>query len=243
MTWAPAQAGNRASKTRPYLRWWDSKSEQDVVTSATQHIGHSTFYYSLLLSGSQGGGCVDTAVPMRREPAARRRCGGSTLATYARGLRLQISLGRLLIPTWVRMAAQGTKSTSMPHAAPGPVSRPAWKRAQSIHRTTNVGRKEKADSTLRSSQAVPHPSTNRALRRLTSEVRRDPVHSTRYGRQRGSCTATLQRRPSAQQGGPRATRRETPSTSAFVGEARAHYVPKAPPIYDVGGSPLSPPGS
>ena len=44
--------------------------------------------------------------------------------------------------------------------------------------------REKADSTRRSSQAVPHPSTNRALRRLTSEVRRDPVHSTRYGRQR-----------------------------------------------------------
>ena len=43
---------------------------------------------------------------------------------------------------------------------------------------------EKADSTLRSSRAVPHPSTNRALRRLTSEVGRDPVHSTRYGRQR-----------------------------------------------------------
>ena len=42
----------------------------------------------------------------------------------------------------------------------------------------------KADSTQRSSQAVPHPSTNRALCRLTSEVRRDPVHSTRYGRQR-----------------------------------------------------------
>ena len=42
----------------------------------------------------------------------------------------------------------------------------------------------KADSTLRSSQAVPHPSTNRALRRLTSEVRRDPVYSTWYGRQR-----------------------------------------------------------
>ena len=43
---------------------------------------------------------------------------------------------------------------------------------------------EKADSTRRSSQAVPHPSTNRALCRLTSEVRRDPVHSTRYGRRR-----------------------------------------------------------
>ena len=42
----------------------------------------------------------------------------------------------------------------------------------------------KADSTRRSSQAVPHPSTNRALRRLTSEVGRDPVYSTRYGRQR-----------------------------------------------------------
>ena len=43
---------------------------------------------------------------------------------------------------------------------------------------------EKADSTLRSSQAVPHPSTNRALSRLTSEVERDPVHSRWYGRQR-----------------------------------------------------------
>ena len=43
---------------------------------------------------------------------------------------------------------------------------------------------EKADSTLRSSQAVPHPSTDRALCCLTSEVKRDPVHSTRYGRRR-----------------------------------------------------------
>ena len=42
---------------------------------------------------------------------------------------------------------------------------------------------KKADSTPRSSRAVPHPITNRALRRLTSEVERDPVHSTRYGRQ------------------------------------------------------------
>ncbi len=43
---------------------------------------------------------------------------------------------------------------------------------------------QKAGSTLRSSRAVRHPSTNRALRRLTSEVGRDPLHSTRYGRQR-----------------------------------------------------------
>ena len=42
----------------------------------------------------------------------------------------------------------------------------------------------KADSTLRSSQAVPDPSTNRALSRLTSEVEKDPVHSRWYGRQR-----------------------------------------------------------
>ena len=35
----------------------------------------------------------------------------------------------------------------------------------------------KADSTPRSSQAVPHPSNNRAPCRLTSEVRRDPVFS------------------------------------------------------------------
>ena len=42
----------------------------------------------------------------------------------------------------------------------------------------------KADSTLRTSQAVPHPSTIRALCHLTSEVERDPVHLTWYGRQR-----------------------------------------------------------
>ena len=46
------------------------------------------------------------------------------------------------------------------------------------------GRNQKASSTLRSSRAIPHPSTNRALRRLTSEFGRDPVHSTRYGRWR-----------------------------------------------------------
>ena len=50
--------------------------------------------------------------------------------------------------------------------------------------TSNIHSKGKADSTRRCSQAVPHPSTNQALRRLTSEVGRDPVYSTRYGRQR-----------------------------------------------------------
>ena len=39
-----------------------------------------------------------------------------------------------------------------------------------------------ADSTLKTSRAVPHPSTNRALCRLPSEVEKDPVRSSRYGR-------------------------------------------------------------
>ena len=42
--------------------------------------------------------------------------------------------------------------------------------------------KQKASSTLRASQAVPHPSTDRALQRLTSEFGRDLVYSLRYGR-------------------------------------------------------------
>ena len=39
--------------------------------------------------------------------------------------------------------------------------------------------------------------SNRALRRLTSEVRRDPVYSIRYGRQRGShvCVDVRKREP------------------------------------------------
>ena len=43
---------------------------------------------------------------------------------------------------------------------------------------------QKANSTLRASRAVPHPSTDRAFRRLTSEFGWDRVHSTKYGRRR-----------------------------------------------------------
>ena len=46
--------------------------------------------------------------------------------------------------------------------------------------TTTAG----ADSTLRTSRAVPHPLTSRDLCRLTPEVERHPANSTRYGRQR-----------------------------------------------------------
>ena len=50
---------------------------------------------------------------------------------------------------------------------------------------------KKADSTLSASQPVPQASTRRALHRLTSEVERDPVHSVKYGRQRGKSTSLL----------------------------------------------------
>ena len=44
--------------------------------------------------------------------------------------------------------------------------------------------KQKASSTLRTSQAVPHPSTDRAFGCLTSEFGWDRVCSTEYGRWR-----------------------------------------------------------
>ena len=72
-----------------------------------------------------------------------------------------------------------------------------WQERHCCGQASSAGILAKADSTQGSSQAVPHPSTNRALRRLTSEVRRDPVHSTRYGRQRpkrqgAKCLLSLQ---------------------------------------------------
>ena len=48
MTWGQAQAGNRASKTRPYLQWWVNKSEQDVRSSALQNLHHSARFFVVL---------------------------------------------------------------------------------------------------------------------------------------------------------------------------------------------------
>ena len=62
-------------------------------------------------------------------------------------------------------------------------------RAQGMYDGRMMRELEKADITRGSSQAVPHPSTNRALCCLTSEVRRDRVHSIRYGRQRSNTRA------------------------------------------------------
>ena len=54
MTWGLAQAGNRASKTRRYLQWWDSEPEQDVMTSVLQNVHNSTlFILHLKLVGGQ----------------------------------------------------------------------------------------------------------------------------------------------------------------------------------------------
>ena len=59
-------------------------------------------------------------------------------------------------------------------------------------------RAQKASSTLRTSQAVPHPSTDRAFGCLTSEFRWDRVYSTEYGRWRKG-TATIWSPSGAQQ--------------------------------------------
>ena len=91
--------------------------------------------------------------------AARRHLGGQ--------LRPRRSRAQLAGSARGRLCGAATTRRCVPHT-----------------HLSSPGLAPKADSTLRSSRAVPHPSTNRALRRLTSEVRRDPVHSTRYGRQR-----------------------------------------------------------
>ena len=88
-----------------------------------------------------------------------------------------------------RLQQQGRPSPSQPRAFSRPRAgcKSFWscrlKREQGKAMSSRGGI-VKADSTLRCSQAVPHPSTNRALGSLTSEVGRDPVYSTRYGRQR-----------------------------------------------------------
>ena len=52
--------------------------------------------------------------------------------------------------------------------------------------------KKKVNGTRRASQAVPHPSTDRAFGCLTSEFRWDRVYSTEYGRWRkGTATNWL----------------------------------------------------
>ena len=91
-------------------------------------------------------------------------------------------------PCWPRRAAASAQKLTAPEerASGWSTSRPQ------VLNPAGGGQGAKADSTRRSSRAVPHPSTNRALRRLTSEFRRDPVHSTRYGRQRDISVTAVQ---------------------------------------------------
>ena len=60
---------------------------------------------------------------------------------------------------------------------------PSQKCRKSVKVLQIVKAKNNADNT-RDSQAVPHPSTNRAQRCLTWQIGRDAVLSTWYGRQR-----------------------------------------------------------
>ena len=52
MTWGQAQAGNRTSKSSPYLQWWVNSSEQDAATSALQNLHH---YTRIIVLGPLGG--------------------------------------------------------------------------------------------------------------------------------------------------------------------------------------------
>ena len=63
-------------------------------------------------------------------------------------------------------------------------------------RVNKYTKQKRADSTLGTSQAVPHPSTIRALCHLTSEVGRDPVYLTQYGRQQMNRISALFQRSS-----------------------------------------------
>ena len=88
---------------------------------------------------------------------------------------------------WKRMIKKSNNATANPCSCAMLQSHPPRRQSPTTAAAAARSprrRSQKADSTRRSSQAVPHPNTNRALRRLTSEVRKNPVHSTRYGRQR-----------------------------------------------------------
>ena len=75
MTWVLAQAGNRASKTRPYLQWWVNESEQDVRSSALQNLHYSASLIYLLLIALLGRGSLESCVSA--EPAADRGVWGN----------------------------------------------------------------------------------------------------------------------------------------------------------------------
>ena len=70
----------------------------------------------------------------------------------------------------------------------------SWTMQTESEQETLLREIKKANGTRRASQAVPHPSTDRALRRLTSEFGWDRVCSTQYGRWRRNQPAEWQER-------------------------------------------------
>ena len=53
MTRAPAQAGNRASRTEHYLQWWENCPEWNTETSAADKRHNSSLHYVKARSGTQ----------------------------------------------------------------------------------------------------------------------------------------------------------------------------------------------
>ena len=85
-----------------------------------------------------------------------------------------------------------------------------------------------ADSTHWTSQGFPHPSTNQAMRRLTSEVGRDPVQSTRYGRQRSTSflrVHSIRRQINFAEDSPRRSPRKAWTTNKGVRHSRVAFWP------------------
>ena len=68
MTWGPAQAGNRASKTGRYLQWWDNEPEYNAVISAGCKVHH--YIFSLLSLIAVFLSCATAAAPISTNMSA-----------------------------------------------------------------------------------------------------------------------------------------------------------------------------
>ena len=113
---------------------------------------------------------IDPAPAALTMSPGRERDGRKTTTHQKRGWP------RLLTDT-VAVLAQGLSRAMRSRS-------PSFSARRTFSLNKNRCRTQKANSTLRASRAVPHPSTDRAFRRLTSEFGWDRVYSTKYGRWR-----------------------------------------------------------
>ena len=58
MTWELVQAGNRASKTRRYLQWWENKQEQDAVDLCVYRTHMTALFWLFFGGGGWLGHCL-----------------------------------------------------------------------------------------------------------------------------------------------------------------------------------------